>query len=99
MANEGTPTLSLFPNSTLDTGKQRSVWVAYMIPSERREIREYHQLVQELWLDDGWFKAYFRMSQGQFDNLRSIIGTSITKMITNYRGFIGPAEGLNICLR
>lgn len=32
---------------------------------QSRNHREYHQLVQELYLDDGWFKAYFRMSWGQ----------------------------------
>ncbi|XP_050956793.1 uncharacterized protein LOC127157596 [Labeo rohita] len=39
------------------------------------------------------------MSRGQFDNLLSIVGPSITKIITNYRESIGPAEWLSICLR
>ncbi len=73
----------LFPNSTLDTGKQRSKWVHESL--RKRRHGEDHQLVQELRLDDGRFKAYFRMSRGQFDNLPSIVGTSITKMTTSYR--------------
>ncbi len=80
----------LFPNCTLDT-----VWVRETL-RKRRNHREYHQLVQELRLDDGRFKAYFWMSQGQFDNKQSIIETSI--ITTNYRESAGPAERLSICL-
>ncbi len=53
----------LFPN-TMRTGTWRSMWVDETL-RKRRNHREYHQLVQELHLDDGQFKAYFRMSRGQ----------------------------------
>lgn len=53
-------------------------------------------MVLELRLNDGRFKVYFRMSLGQFDNLLSIIGPSITKMTTNNRESIGPAVRLSI---
>nr|XP_055025796.1 uncharacterized protein LOC129412676 [Misgurnus anguillicaudatus] len=82
----------------LETGKRKSVWVHETL-RKRRDFGEYHHLVQELRLDDVRFKAYFRMSWEQFDNLLSIVGLSITKMNTNYRESIGPAERLSICLR
>ncbi len=64
---------------------------------KRRNRGEYHHLVQELRLDDGWFKAYFRMSRGKFDNLLSVVGSSITKMTTNYKESIGPADPFVCC--
>ncbi|KAL2099402.1 hypothetical protein ACEWY4_005882 [Coilia grayii] len=75
-----------------------SVWV-HDILKERKRHGEYHHLVQELRLDDGRFKAYFRMSRQDFDNLLSIVGPTITKQDTNYRDSIGPAERLSICIR
>ena len=56
----------------LRTGKQRSVWVHETLKM-RVDHGEHHQLVQELLLHDGHLQAYFRMTQGQFDNLLSII--------------------------
>ncbi|ROL48947.1 hypothetical protein DPX16_1887 [Anabarilius grahami] len=71
------------------------IHMGYTRPSERGS-EEYHHLVQELRLNNGRFKVYFRMNLGQFDNLLSIIGASITKMTTNYRESIGPAARLSI---
>ncbi|KAL2089296.1 hypothetical protein ACEWY4_013984 [Coilia grayii] len=78
--------------------ENRYIWV-HNILKERKRHGEYHHLVQELRLNDGRFKAYFRMSRQDFDNLLSIVGPTITKQDTNYRDSIGPAERLSICIR
>lgn len=41
---------------------------------KRRHCGEYHQLVQELRLDDGRLKAYFRTSQGHHKNDHQLQG-------------------------
>ncbi|KAJ8346597.1 hypothetical protein SKAU_G00279980 [Synaphobranchus kaupii] len=73
----------------------RSVWV-HDINRGRRQFGEYHRLVQELHLDDAWFKAYFRLNRQQFEEVLQKIGPTIAKMQTNYRETISPAERLHL---
>ncbi|MDF4985910.1 hypothetical protein P3581_23460, partial [Vibrio parahaemolyticus] len=65
--------VALVEGERLSADKQRSVWVHETL-KKRLDHGEYHQLVQELLLHEGCFQAYFRMTQGQFDNLLSIAG-------------------------
>uniref|UniRef100_A0A673H1W4 Zgc:194221 n=1 Tax=Sinocyclocheilus rhinocerous TaxID=307959 RepID=A0A673H1W4_9TELE len=77
------------------TKGQRSVWVHPTLPL-RHKYGEYHRLVQELKLDGAKFKVYFRLITQQFEDLLSMVGPSITKMETNYRETISPAQRLCI---
>ncbi|KAL0152210.1 hypothetical protein M9458_051933, partial [Cirrhinus mrigala] len=49
---------------------QRHVWV-HQILQRCTQLGEFHQLLQELRLDDGRFQRYFRLSRCQFDDLLS----------------------------
>ncbi|XP_039654148.1 uncharacterized protein LOC120557668 [Perca fluviatilis] len=73
-------------------------WVLPIL-QDRRSIGEYHQLVQELRVDDHLFQGYFRLTKEQFDNLLSWVRPQIAKRDTQMRASIGPAERLAICLR
>ncbi|MDF4345950.1 hypothetical protein P3386_24230, partial [Vibrio parahaemolyticus] len=64
--------VALVEGERLSADKQRSVWVHETL-KKRLDHGEYRQLVQELLLHDGHFQTYFRMTQGQFDNLLSIV--------------------------
>ncbi|XP_058628314.1 uncharacterized protein zgc:194221 [Onychostoma macrolepis] len=76
----------------------RRVWV-HQILQRHTQLGEFHQLLQELRLDDGRFQRYFRLSRSQFDDLLSRVGGRISRQDTNYRRSIPPAERLSICLR
>ncbi|KAK5618527.1 hypothetical protein CRENBAI_016847 [Crenichthys baileyi] len=54
----------------------RRPWV-HQILQGREQFREYHHLFQELRLDDGRFKRYFRLSRTQFEDLLSRVGRRI----------------------
>ncbi|XP_073714916.1 uncharacterized protein [Misgurnus anguillicaudatus] len=77
---------------------RRRVWV-HQILQRRNQLGEFHQLLQELRLDDGRFQRYFRLSRAQFDDLLFRVGERISLQDTNYRHCIPPAERLSICLR
>ncbi len=77
---------------------RRRVWV-HKILQKRTQLGEFHQLLQELCLDDGRFQRYFRLSRSQFDDLLSHVVGRISLQDTNYRRSIPPAEHLSICLR
>lgn len=49
----------LFPNNMLSTGKPGRSVLVHDTLRKRKNWGEYHQLVQELRLDDGRFKTYF----------------------------------------
>ncbi len=71
----------------------------HQILQRRTQLGEFHQLLQELRLDDDRFQRYFRLSRSQFDDLLSRVGGRISLQDTNYRRSIPPAEHLSICLR
>ena len=73
--------------------------VCHSINHGRRQYGEYHQLCQELRLDEDRFKVYFRFNRQQFEGVLTFIGPTIAKMNTNYRESISPAQRLCICLR
>ncbi|CAM4571098.1 unnamed protein product [Leuciscus chuanchicus] len=77
---------------------RRRIW-AHQTLRRRTQFGEFHNLLQELRLDDGRFQRYFRLSRAQFDDLLSRIGARITLQDTNYRRSIPAAERLSICLR
>ena len=78
--------------------KRRRVWV-HEIMRRRSELGEFHHLLQELRLDDGRFKRYFRLTGAMFDDLLARVGARISRQDTNYRRSISAAERLSICLR
>lgn len=91
--------LYLLWTSDLDRkSKRRRVWV-HDILQRRRQLGEYHHLIQELRLDDGRFQRYFRLTVSQFEDLLTRIGAKISRQDTNYRRSIPAAERLSICLR
>ncbi|RXN17443.1 nuclease HARBI1 [Labeo rohita] len=59
----------------------------YMNKQRRTQLGKFHQLLQELHLDDGRFQRYFRLSWSQFDVLLSCVGGRISLQDTNYRYF------------
>uniref|UniRef100_A0A671S3X4 Zgc:194221 n=1 Tax=Sinocyclocheilus anshuiensis TaxID=1608454 RepID=A0A671S3X4_9TELE len=73
------------------------VWV-HPILQKRKNHGEFHQLIQELRLDNGRFKAYFRVDKDQFDYILRKVGPSISKQ-SFCRETISPAQRLCICLR
>ncbi len=77
---------------------RRRVWV-HQILQKRTQLGEFHQLLQELRLDDGHFQLYFRLSRSQFDDLLSRVGRRISLQDTNYRRSSTCRERLAICLR
>ncbi|XP_056090774.1 uncharacterized protein LOC130070418 [Rhinichthys klamathensis goyatoka] len=77
--------------------KKRSVWV-HPILQKRKNHGEFHHLIQELRLDNGRFKAYFRVDKDQFDYILRKVGPSIGKQ-SFCRETISPAQRLCICLR
>lgn len=78
--------------------RKRRVWVSDTV-RRRRQLGEFHRLLQELRLDDGRFQRYFRLTTAQFDDLLGRIGARISRQDTNYRRSISAAERLSICLR
>ncbi|KAK5600716.1 hypothetical protein CRENBAI_011744, partial [Crenichthys baileyi] len=72
---------------------------SHLILQGREQFGEYHHLLQELHLDDGQFRRYFRLSRTQFEDLLSCVGRRIGLWDTNYRRYIPAAERLSICLR
>ncbi len=82
---------------TKKSKKRRSVWV-HPILQKRKNHGEFHQLIQELRLDNGRFKAYFKVDKDQFDYILRKVGPSISKQ-SFCREIISPAQPLCICLR
>lgn len=80
-----------------DAPTKKRVWV-HPINAQREEKGIYHTLVQELRLDDGRHKQYFRMGKASFDHILSLIGPSITKQDTQFRDSIAPGMKLAVTL-
>ena len=78
--------------------QRRAIWIHDTI-GKRRQLGEYHRLVNELRGDSFRFKMYFRMTPTVFDQLLALVGPTIQKTNTNYRKSIDPGEGLAITLR
>nr|XP_039270100.1 protein ALP1-like [Styela clava] len=79
--------------------KQREHWV-HPILKRRKELGEYHRLVQEMRLERTVaFRNQYRLDPGMFDDLRSLVAPYITKTTTNFREPISPEERLGITLR
>ena len=76
----------------------RRLWV-HDINLNRRQYGAYHTLVQELRLSEKRFKAYFRLSRGQMEELLLRVGPAITKEQTHMRETISAPERLCICIR
>ena len=75
--------------------QRRAVWIHDTI-RKRRQLGEYHRLVNELREDSFRFKMYFRMSPTVFDQLLALVGPTIQKKNTHYRKCIDPGERLAI---
>ena len=69
------------------------------IIESREQLGEYHLLVKELRPDESRFHAYFRMDTSQFGHLLSLVGPAITKLNSDFRSPIYPAQKLAVCLR
>ncbi|KAK7901616.1 hypothetical protein WMY93_018385 [Mugilogobius chulae] len=63
--------------------RQRRIWVNETL-QRRTELAEFHNLLQELRLDEDRFQRYIRLMRAQFDDLLSRIGARITHQDTNY---------------
>ena len=74
--------------------KCRRVWV-HDILRRRSQLGEFHHLLQELRLDDGRFKRYFRLTGAMFDDLLARVGARTSRQDTNYRRSISAAECLS----
>ncbi|MEQ2300868.1 hypothetical protein AMECASPLE_030230 [Ameca splendens] len=72
--------------------RQRS-WV-HEILQGREQFGDYLHLLQELHLDDGRFKRYFRLSRTQFEDLLSRVGRRSASR-TPTTGAVSPL--LNAC--
>ena len=64
--------------------KRRRVW-AHDILRRRSQLGEFHQLLQELRLDDGRFQTYFQLTGAMFDDLLTRVGARIYRQDTKYR--------------
>ena len=51
----------------------------------RSKLGEFHQLLQELRLDDGRFQTYFQLTGAMFDDLLARVGARIYRQDTKYR--------------
>ena len=71
--------------------KRRRVW-AHDILRRRSQLGEFHQLLQELRLDDGRFQTYFQLTGAMFDDLLTRVGARISRQDTNYRRSLSAAE-------
>ena len=58
--------------------QRRAIWIHETI-RKRRQLGEYHRLVNELRRDSFRFKLYFRMSPTVFDQLLALVGPTIQK--------------------
>ena len=65
--------------------QRRAIWIHDTI-RKRRQLGEYHHLVNELREDSFRFKMYFRMSPTVFDQLLALVGPTIQKMNTHCTG-------------
>uniref|UniRef100_A0A673IN56 Zgc:194221 n=1 Tax=Sinocyclocheilus rhinocerous TaxID=307959 RepID=A0A673IN56_9TELE len=93
---EGTLAVTLLQDLFMKKSKKRrSVWV-HPILQKRKNHGEFHQLIQELRLDNGRFKAYFRVDKDQFDYILRKVGPSISKWSFCHET-ISPAQQLCIC--
>nr|XP_039255205.1 uncharacterized protein LOC120332069 [Styela clava] len=78
--------------------KQREHWV-HPILKRRKELGEYHRLVQEMRIERTVaFRNQYRLDPDMFDDLRSLVAPYITKTTTNFREPISPEERLGITL-
>ena len=76
--------------------KRRRVWV-HDILRRCSQLGEFHHLLQELRLDDGRFKRYFRLTGAMFDDLLARVGARISRQDTNYRCSISAAGLRSTC--
>lgn len=77
---------------------KKRFWVRDII-KRRKELGEYHRLIQEMRLNDHEsFFQYFRMTPRRFDLLLGIVGARLIKNSLN-REPIAPAERLAVTLR
>ena len=74
--------------------KRRRVW-EHDILRRRSQLGEFHQLLQELRLDDGRFQTYFQLTGAMFDDLLARVGARIYRQDTKYRRSISAAERLS----
>jgi hypothetical protein len=81
--------------------KCTTFWVRNWLSPERRlAVGHYHQLMEELRLDDhGSFYSFLRITPALFDELHERITPFITKGDTNYRRAIELGIKLAITLR
>lgn len=79
-------------------GNKRRKWV-HEINIRRKELGEYHRLVQELKEHPDRFHMYFRMTEDEFNFLHDLIKAEIEKQDTQFREAIGTKERLAVCLR
>ena len=78
---------------------KRAFWVR-PIYQRRVELGEYHNLIQEMRLQDNEsFFRYFRMIPSQFDRLLDLVGPSIMYQDTRWRQCITAGQRLAITLR
>lgn len=78
--------------------RKRKTWV-YDINVKRKELGEFHCLVQELQNDPQRFKMYFRMTKEEFGFLHGLIKKDIQNQHTQLRRAISTEERLSVCLR
>ena len=78
--------------------KRRHRWWVHPINRRRKQQGAYHNLVQELELDDDRFKEYFRLNKNQFAEVFSLVEADLVKHTRN-REVIPPKERLALCLR
>lgn len=88
----------LFLASQLSKKRKRRHWVHSTL-QKRKQLGEFHTLINELDADAERFKQYFRVSREQFEIILSNIQEDITKQTTYWREPIGARERLAICLR
>ena len=78
--------------------RQRSVWM-HPLTSDRLTIGQHYTTMNILRNDNDKFYNFFRMSQGTFDQLLSLIEVHVTKESTNMRPSIQAEERLAMTLR
>lgn len=77
---------------------KKRIWV-HPILLERTIHGEFHQLIQELKMDENRFQAYFRLNLSQFNHLLHLAAPDLQKMNINCSMSISPEERLAICFR
>ena len=85
--------------ATKPVQKRKRRWWVHETLSKRKELGEFHTLVNELYLDEERFHQYFRMSKCQFTEILSFLKEDLARQATYLRQPISPTERLAICLR